>query len=307
MEPRRFQLEGLTLDGLKARIRSEHGPDAKIVVAEKVTVGGIRGFFARQHYEVTVEVPARRRRGAHARLDLPVRLGIAALLDDADDAEARIYGAPPERIVSTASADFAALMDELTFNTARVSDLPTAPAPELPRPLTGPGDLVMIVGLGEDPLNVAQSMADAVGSGGVSVAGGLIADGAGRVEDRRSALVARARGVENGHSTFVALGLGRGGNDVALRAAALGSVGADQVWVVVDAGRKPEDTARWVHAVAAAVPIDAVAALGSDATSSPETVNELGMLVGWMDGGATPSPTGRRAAPLEPGRVDASR
>ena len=57
---------------LRERVRAEHGHDARIVHAEQITVGGIRGYFAKRHVEVTVEVPvevfvevepARRRRG----------------------------------------------------------------------------------------------------------------------------------------------------------------------------------------------------------------------------------------------------
>ncbi|TFD47250.1 hypothetical protein E3T55_15365 [Cryobacterium frigoriphilum] len=130
MEPRRFQLRGATLAELKQRIRLDHGEDALIVSAEKVTVGGIRGFFARQHYEVTVEVPPRRR-AAHA-LDLPARLGIAALLDDADEQESqlrpRAAAVLPATPVSTESDGFAALMDELTFATARAEPPVRPPA-----------------------------------------------------------------------------------------------------------------------------------------------------------------------------------
>lgn len=125
MEPRRFRLEGATLPELKARVLAEHGADATIVSAERVTVGGIRGFFAHRHYEVIVDVTPRRRRAAHARLDLSSRLGIAALLENADEAEARFHGATDERHLSTESDGFARLMDELTFATAAAP--PTVP------------------------------------------------------------------------------------------------------------------------------------------------------------------------------------
>lgn len=89
MEPRQFRLEGSSLAELRERVLREHGTQARIVAAEKVTVGGIRGIFAREHYEVTVEVPARTRRGAHV-LDPSRRAGIAALLADADNAEVQL-------------------------------------------------------------------------------------------------------------------------------------------------------------------------------------------------------------------------
>ncbi len=49
-------LEGEDIESVLTRLRDEHGPDAKIIQAEMVRVGGIAGFFARKRYEVTVEV-----------------------------------------------------------------------------------------------------------------------------------------------------------------------------------------------------------------------------------------------------------
>jgi len=39
-------------------VRSEFGPHAKIVAAERVRQGGFAGFFAKESYELTVDVPA---------------------------------------------------------------------------------------------------------------------------------------------------------------------------------------------------------------------------------------------------------
>lgn len=66
--------------------------------------------------------------------------------------------------------------------------------------------------------------------------------------------------------------------------AALGAIDPDQVWVVVDAGRKPDDTQRWVDRVATAVDIAALAVVGAASTATPQTVNSLGIPVGWVDG-----------------------
>ena len=73
MEPRRFQLEGPSLDVLKAKVLAEHGPRARIIAAEKVTIGGIGGVLARHHYDVPVELPLRGRRAAPVEADLPSR------------------------------------------------------------------------------------------------------------------------------------------------------------------------------------------------------------------------------------------
>ncbi len=49
--------EGPDVQLLLDRIRTELGPDAKINGAEKIRVGGVLGFFAKEHYRVVVETP----------------------------------------------------------------------------------------------------------------------------------------------------------------------------------------------------------------------------------------------------------
>ncbi|MGW6175173.1 hypothetical protein ACWF5H_16930 [Arthrobacter sp. NPDC055138] len=466
MSARRLQLKGASLQELKAQVLAEHGPDARIVAAEKVTVGGIRGFFAREHYEVTVELPAPPMRGQHA-LDQKARAGIAALLADAEHAESqmhgsRVHGKAPELHVSTHTDQFAVIMDNLTFNTARptrlpkgaklegtepeagvppttrpeagppasdaapadaapagevltgaapagaapagavptparpgfgrrrtdakpaadtvpepgptvlgaeldaaVAGTPAAPAgtaaasvgtlaastgapagpeavshtdvvagtvvvsgvlhgaatgepdeshlppgpgpgpgataaPIIPSPLYGPGDLVLVIGQGSNALEAANSMAaaapavngapsdaaDWISSGGntVRMAGAHAADVRRPVRDRNSAIGARARGVERGQSVFVAFGLGQTLTPTLEMLAILPALGADQIWLAVDAGRKAEDTDRWVQAVQRVVVPDGLAVTGSRHTSTPKTVNTLGVPVGWIDG-----------------------
>ena len=386
MEPKRLRLEGATLPELQARVVAEHGDGARIIAAEQVTVGGIRGFFAKRHIEVTVEVPADepveilvevpsgRRRASHSRDELTTRLGIAALLDDADDAESRLHGDrapwPPDGpalagpasashvsagpgptapaptgpdptrrrarevaaspdVVSTDTPDFARLMDELTFATspARVAQAvavtapvpwdavaPTdaaaaAPAtqdaveltPGAPRILDGPGDLVVLIGLHADVLEAARLLC----SGPTAP---IFAGTDHAVTDRRSALAARARGVEQGRGILVVRGLpARTGPHSASPHAAgphaagphpagphpagpVAALGADQVWAVVHAGRKPSDTARWVRDAGADLSIDGIAVLGIDSTATPGTVRELGLPIGWLAPAAVPEP-----------------
>lgn len=245
-----------------------------------------------------MEIPDQAERASHLLFDLPTRVGLAALLDGADADEAQLHGREAAGRVSTEAPDFAALMDDLTFNIAPLGDLQTGDVQTptraawgrrtaVPAPLAGPGDLVVLVGLGDVPLGTARAMAASVGAAEVRCAGAQAAASPGDdrepVADRRTALAARARGVERGCSTFVAFGLPRTGPDAA-SVAAVCSLRADQLWVVVDAGRKPEDTARWVGAIAAATPVHALAVEGRDGTASPATVNELGLPVGWMDG-----------------------
>ncbi|WP_200829739.1 hypothetical protein, partial [Cellulomonas algicola] len=53
----RLLLEGTSLAELMAHVRAEFGPQARVVRAERVRSGGIGGFFARERYEITVDVP----------------------------------------------------------------------------------------------------------------------------------------------------------------------------------------------------------------------------------------------------------
>jgi hypothetical protein len=92
----RLLLEGDDLEQLLTRVRAEYGPDATVVRAERVRTGGIAGFFARERFELTIEVPERGPLGGWARSgrgalggqrSRPEATGIDALLDAADAAE----------------------------------------------------------------------------------------------------------------------------------------------------------------------------------------------------------------------------
>ncbi|QTE29887.1 hypothetical protein [Pengzhenrongella sicca] len=97
--PTRLLLDGADLAGLLHRVRTEMGPGAVVVKAERVRTGGVAGFFAKEHFELTVEVPDRRPRiPRRSPLPAPVAggpVGISALLAAADAAEARDAGGPP--------------------------------------------------------------------------------------------------------------------------------------------------------------------------------------------------------------------
>jgi hypothetical protein len=57
MVPTRVLLEGPAIEPLLAQVREEYGSGVRIVSADKVRSGGFGGFFAKQHYELSVEVP----------------------------------------------------------------------------------------------------------------------------------------------------------------------------------------------------------------------------------------------------------
>lgn len=277
MSPSRFQLEGSSLSELTTRVAAEYGPHARIIAAEAVTSGGIQGFFAQRHYEVTVEVPEDTAQDAHS-FDLPSRAGIAALLDDADNADVGIVPVVRRPQVSTASVDFATIIADLTANTVPP---PSLLVPRGPTPLTGDGDLVLVVGLSDDPLRIAREMIAVTGSG-LRVAGSLSVPGVDSIHDRRSILAARASGVAEKRSVLVAFGLRSPTLDFAT-SETLGRIHADQVWVVVDASRKEADTTRWISAVKAAVSVDGLVARNREFTSTPESVNEFDLPVGWAE------------------------
>ncbi len=50
-----MQLDGTDLEELLVRARHEYGSNVRIVKADKVRTGGFGGFFAREHYELSVE------------------------------------------------------------------------------------------------------------------------------------------------------------------------------------------------------------------------------------------------------------
>jgi hypothetical protein len=83
-------------------------------------------------------------------------------------------------------------------------------------------------------------------------------------------------------TVLVAFGLGKA-RDALARVQSVAAISADQLWVVVDAGRKHEDTARWVRVLASQLNVTAVAVVGATETATPETVGGLGLPVGWTD------------------------
>jgi hypothetical protein len=217
---------------------------------------------------------------------------IAALLDSIDGEERELHN-DGGGAAAPGSQAFAQVLDDLTANLA--TDTPVLPErlkrrPSAPRPLRAPGDLIVVIGAAADALSVVRSMAAASAAVGTAVAGSIELPGTVRVDDRRSAVRARAMGVLNASPVFVALGLDRRTLDRPNWEELVLGLSPDQVWLVVDAGRKPDDTALWVHAVAARIPVDAVAVEGSALTATPDTVDELNLPIGWVDGFA-PSPT----------------
>lgn len=284
-----FQLRGATLEDLAREAAETFGSAARIVRAERVLDAGLGGFLGRRHIEVTVHVPDEGEPPVVAVAPavphlLQARTGIAALLEDAESAEDALgVGAHGVRrpSVSTEETDFDSLLRRLR----REVD-----ADAVPVPLSGPGDLVLVVGLGETAADVARSVAEFQKPGAPwTLFGSGACDMPGRpyLAGRWDAGSARALAVEEGRAALVACSLGMFSAGLPHLGSAA-ELGADQVWLVVDARHKSEDTAEWVECVRSALAVDALAIIGAAETRAPHTVNRLGIPLGWVDGSPAP-------------------
>lgn len=131
--PRRLLLDGPDLDALVARVRREHGPGARVVQAERVRSGGVGGFFAKEFFEVLVEVP-----DENGPVSPAVPASLEDLLDAADAAEVRAAGSDvPHASVglSTDGSDFAEVLDKVRALVAAQGVAPAAVPTVRPRAL----------------------------------------------------------------------------------------------------------------------------------------------------------------------------
>jgi hypothetical protein len=281
----RFRLDPAPLDRIAETVRERYGVAATVVATEEVRVGGIGGFFARRFLDVVVDVPDPAR---PAEWTAHRRGAFDDLVERADKADRRelpidASAVPP---LSTESDVFSGVLEDLQRYASPNAPVATATRRKA-RPvvlLKAPGDLVVIAGIGEDAMAVARSISGQRG-GPEIVPGGAqyAAPGSPKVVDHKTAFSARARGVENGRATIVAYSIEPGDARLAAHAAALAAIRPDQLWLAVDASRKPEDTAAWVGAVCTVVSVQALAVLRTAWTSTPETVRALGLPEGWSD------------------------
>ena len=167
--PTRLLLDGTDLAVLMHRVRTEMGPGALVVKAERVRTGGVAGFFAKEHFELIVEVPDP---GSQPRPLLARRpetvvppVGLSALLDAADAAEVRESVRNASTVTASTTADPAASAgdgaavlvprlstDARTFATllASLDDMAHAHAPSLavdhPAPTRTPSPAIPALG-----------------------------------------------------------------------------------------------------------------------------------------------------------------
>ncbi len=303
--PSQFQLRGHSMESLRWQLFEKYGSRARIVRAESIQTGGLFGIGATTSFEVTVELDSKPAlvRGAVGqgramaysepprRRSATPRRGISALLahaDEADDARpAKIILPPvPAREIATveAKADFDAILGELAGVAEEETNLASSDITRnVPRLSQRPGDLIILAGLREQPLHTAWSMMSSLHGGAVVLtAGDHRSIGVSHVFlDSVEVAKAQAVAASGGRSVLVAFSFGQRGS---ANLSVLGSVRANQLWLVVDAAHKSEDTQTWVRkACRYAVP-DALAVVGANDTATPQTVNELRLPIGWVDG-----------------------
>ncbi len=141
--PTRVLLEGPAIEPLLAQVRDEYGSRVRIISADKVRSGGVGGFFAKQHYELSVEVPdpnedrndmAQRTKqadnGQHSLERLLERAESQDRIDDPGRTAARPFGTSSPRAVTPASFG----MTRPPEAVPRPSEGMSRPSEGLPRP-----------------------------------------------------------------------------------------------------------------------------------------------------------------------------
>lgn len=319
MPPRRLQLDGPDLDALLGRVRREHGPGARIVQAEKVRTGGVAGFFARERYQLALEVDDPVEPGQEpgsspvSVLELAERVNEQQL--DAVDLTAR----PTWPSVSTENRSFAEVLSQLQRETAAAPDParardaagsgldavvdPAAGAaagfdegrllqwwqsiPSVPRPVYAAGQVLVVAGKPERALRTASALAEELGVDPMSVllatpaerTPGVVARR--RLSDPAGMAVRRARWARRPHSTIVALDAPLLLRPEGWARSALAALAPSLVYGAVAATTKTEDVQEWARRLGR---IDALAVDGLDATLDPASMLAAEIPVALLEG-----------------------
>lgn len=307
--PSQFQLRGHSLEGLRWQLFESYGPTARIIRAERIQTGGLFGIGATTTYEVVVEVDAdpalhkaaNDRAGsfgvASARRPTTPRRSLRDLLAEADRAD----DARPSGSVRAIEAkpDFDAILGKMVREDADDTGVSGTGASgtgadkeeesagqrvkATPRPSTTPGDLIILAGMRDQPLYTAWSMISQLQDGAeLLTAGDHRYNGVSHVFlDSVEVKKAQTLAAGGGKPLLIAFSFGqRGASNLSM----LASVRPNQLWLVVDAAHKPEDTASWVRRACRYSVPDALAVQGTTDTATPESVNALKVPVGWVDG-----------------------
>jgi hypothetical protein len=312
-------LEGPEIEPLLAQVREEYGHGVRIISADKVRSGGLGGFFAKQRYELSVEVPDEARDGLLALLEAtdaresgavdvpepppvtrPLKKGAAAKVTAAPLVRVPEVDIPPRAaLVSTATTAFAEVMatvnDSLAIpNVAEVAPARGAARGGLVKELRGLGvpQGVAERARGSEPYQmivnafagVPQAPAAPAGHGDVLVVAGEL--GAAMALGRQ---VATSLGLDPGKllvataaTTGVPAARRIGGPEEARRRARRMQVTSAPHVVVLDVPVHGGDTA-WVRTVRAALAPTAVWAAVDATRKTAETARHLRAL-GPVDG-----------------------
>jgi hypothetical protein len=198
MPPQRLQFEGPSLEELLGQVQREHGQAVRIVQAEKVRSGGVAGFFARERYQLDLEIddpvaaePDPLRAAAAAPMSV---LELAERVNDQQRDAVDMTARPAWPSVSTENRSFAEVLSQLqqeaaAADPARARDAaggrleavvePAALAttglderrllqwlqsiPSVPRPVYAPGQVLVVAGKPERALRTASALAEELG------------------------------------------------------------------------------------------------------------------------------------------------
>lgn len=146
-----------------------------------------------------------------------------------------------------------------------------------------PGGVVVVAGPAELAVRTAVAMAHRAGLAAHEVV--LAGDvdplpGHGRRVQTASAAARVRERVPDDAPMIVALGVGGTGSAAELLAA----FEPDEAWAALDARLRSVELRRWLRAVGARRPFDAVAVSHTFEAQAPGTVLNLGVPVGWLDG-----------------------
>ena len=304
-------LEGPDLHELLARVPQEYGTNATVVHAEQIRTGGIAGFFARQRFEIAVEVDVDEPVDAHLTEFIP-RSDIAAcdaVLAVAGEADGPAFGLRqhPDRASATAPAvtAFASVHREVAHASLAVVrstdevEYPVAgrngerTAPRMPREA---GEILVLVGDAAPAYEAALQIARSSRLPATRVLVASPDEAVPRLPpSRRVTDVAHARL----HATALAVGTAPAIvvvtapigliNDPGGRAWVadiIDAVGAADVWAVVDATRNTRVLHRWLRSLG---PISALVAHEVAVADLPLRVHDLGFPVAFLDGSPTTS------------------
>ncbi|WP_159599251.1 hypothetical protein [Agromyces humi] len=289
----RHTYDGVTLEEAKAKVRAAHtdGSKVEVISAEEVSRPGFGGFFAKTRYEIVVEVDDEDPASAYTLNSASG--GLQALLAAEDAADGYEKPAAPDRFeqVIAGLRDLTDGTEDTTTDRYGLDLFQPSPVDVLERAVQvpviskRPGDLVVLVGRPDDVVAAAKTLSRGGRYADVRPGGEATIRSAEPVVDRRSSLHARAAAVERERPVYVAYGVAAAGY------ADLESVSPDELWLVVDAAMKPEDTAAWARPLIAAQHVDGLIVIRASETLTPGTVNLLQVPVGYVDGKPADTPT----------------